>query len=74
MTPELTTTIDGKYKCPHCGLTRPRPFRHNCPNAPSRGLGDTVAKVTRKLGIKPCAGCKKRQELLNRLVPYKRRK
>lgn len=38
---------------------------------PSRGLGDTIAKVTRKLGIKPCGGCKERQKLLNALVPYR---
>lgn len=47
------------------------PFRRNCPNTPSRGLGDTIAKLAEKLGIKPCGGCKKRQALLNRLVPYK---
>lgn len=40
---------------------------------PSRGLGDTVAKLTTKLGIKPCGGCKKRQKKLNQLVPFKRR-
>ena len=28
----------------------------------SRGLGDTIAKVTKTFGIKPCGGCKKRQE------------
>lgn len=73
MTTRPTKTIDGKYRCPECGLTRPRPFRHNCPLAPSRGLGDTVAKLTRKLGIRPCGGCKKRQALLNKLIPYKAR-
>jgi len=36
----------------------------------SRGLGDTIAKVTKAVGIKPCAGCKKRQTKLNELVPY----
>lgn len=36
----------------------------------SRGLGDTIAKVTSAIGIKPCGGCKKRQELLNKLIPY----
>jgi orotate phosphoribosyltransferase len=41
---------------------------------PSRGLGDVVAKVTTKLGIKPCGGCKKRQRRLNQLVPFKRTK
>lgn len=41
----------------------------------SRGLGDTVAKVANKLGIKktPGCGCEKRQEMLNKLVPYKQK-
>lgn len=37
---------------------------------PSTGLGDTFAKITKAVGIKPCAGCKKRQAILNKLVPY----
>ena len=37
----------------------------------SKGLGDTVAKVTKAVGLKPCGACKKRQEKLNRLFPYK---
>jgi len=37
---------------------------------PSRGLGDTIAKMTSAVGIKPCAGCKRRQALANRLFPY----
>ena len=48
---------------------------------PSRGLGDTVAKITHATGLdkladiytgltgKPC-GCASRQEALNKLVPY----
>jgi hypothetical protein len=38
-----------------------------------RGLGDVVAKVTSALGIKqkPGCGCKRRQEKLNKLVPFK---
>jgi hypothetical protein len=47
----------------------------------SRGLGDTVAKITKATGLdqlailytkvtgKPC-GCASRQEALNKLVPY----
>jgi hypothetical protein len=38
---------------------------------PSRGLGDTIAKATQWIGIKPCGGCKKRQARLNELVPYR---
>lgn len=37
---------------------------------PSRGLGDTIAKLTTALGVKPCNGCKDRQQALNQLVPY----
>jgi hypothetical protein len=40
------------------------------PPKKSRGLGDTIEKITSAVGIKPCGGCKKRQEALNRLVPY----
>jgi hypothetical protein len=36
----------------------------------NRGVGDTIAKITHALGITPCGGCQKRQEELNRIVPY----
>lgn len=36
----------------------------------SRGLGDTIAKATKAVGIKPCGGCKKRQKWLNDRFPY----
>ena len=39
----------------------------------SRGLGDTVAKITSAVGIRPCGGCKKRQTVLNTMVPYAQR-
>jgi hypothetical protein len=35
------------------------------------GLGDTIAWITKAVGIKPCGGCKKRQAKLNELFPYK---
>ena len=31
----------------------------------SHGVGDTIAKVTKAVGIKPCGGCKKRQKAIN---------
>lgn len=48
---------------------------HNC----SRGLGDTIAKFTHATGIDRVVhavvggdcGCKKRQDALNKLIPYK---
>lgn len=36
----------------------------------SKGLGDSIKKITNKLGIKQCGACKKRQAKLNRLFPY----
>ena len=39
-------------------------------NPKSRGLGDTIKKITNKLGIRQCAKCRKRQERLNQMVPY----
>lgn len=35
-----------------------------------KGLGDVVATVTDALGIEQCEGCKKRQEKLNKLIPF----
>jgi hypothetical protein len=52
----------------------------------SQGLGDTIAKITNTLGIdkiveettkimgKKDCGCKKRQEKLNEMFPYKTNK
>jgi len=36
----------------------------------SRGLGDTIAKATKAVGITPCGGCNKRREKLNTLFKY----
>ena len=41
----------------------------------SRGFGDTVANAINKYtNVKPKegCGCKKRQEMLNKMLPYKR--
>ena len=61
------------WTCPKCGRTLQkvdRPTKHKCITPSSRGLGDTIAKMTSAVGIKPCGGCKKRQAALNKLVPY----
>lgn len=36
----------------------------------SSGRGDSYAKMTSKLGIKPCGGCKKRRKSQNEKHPY----
>ena len=38
----------------------------------SRGLGDTIKKVTEAIGLRPCGGCQARAQILNRLFPYRR--
>jgi hypothetical protein len=38
----------------------------------SKGVGDTIAKITKAFGIKPCDACKKRQKKLNEKFPYKK--
>lgn len=38
---------------------------------PSRGLGDTIAKITHAVGIEPCGGCERRRQILNRMAPYR---
>ena len=52
--------VDADFDCP-----KGRPWVAD-------GLGDTIAKATKAVGIKPCGGCKKRQAALNKLVPYKK--
>ena len=36
----------------------------------SKGLGDTIKKITNAVGVRQCGGCKKRQNKLNKLFPY----
>lgn len=34
------------------------------------GLGDVVAAATKAIGIKPCGGCQRRREALNKMMPF----
>tara|TARA_R110000824_G_scaffold84256_10_gene210278 strand:- start:1140 stop:1466 length:327 start_codon:yes stop_codon:yes gene_type:complete len=46
-------------------------------DAPSEGLGDTVAKAISKVTrgkIKSCPSCEERRKLLNKAMPYKGKK
>ena len=36
----------------------------------SAGLGDTIEKITRRLGLRPCQRCRERRRRLNTLLPY----
>ena len=37
-----------------------------------KGLGDSMERVLNKFGVPACESCKKRQEVLNKMFPYKR--
>lgn len=47
----------------------PKPVQDN-PTGRWRGLGDVIASATKAIGIKPCGGCQRRREALNRMVPF----
>ena len=45
-------------------------------NSESKGLGDTVEKVIKKVTggkVKTCGKCKKRRDVLNKAFPYKKK-
>ena len=35
-----------------------------------KGLGDTVSRITKRMGIRECGGCKRRKAYLNKLLKY----
>lgn len=44
-------------------------FRGSEPVEEFFGLGDLIAEAARAVHIQPCDGCRKRQQILNRLAP-----
>ena len=53
------------------GLAEPNEMPEACSSCsrysgPARGLGDRIKNLTDKVGIKPCGGCQKRREKLNK--------
>ena len=42
------------------------------PKQESEGLGDTIARATKAVGIKPCTPCQRRREKLNEKFTYKK--
>lgn len=44
----------------------------NAPTSKAAGLGDVVAAATKRVGIKPCQGCQRRQALLNQRFPFRK--
>ena len=42
-------------------------------SVPSEGFGDTVAKITKTFGIKPCEGCERRRKKFNEAIKYRKK-
>lgn len=47
-----------------------QPGEESTQSLPSAGLGDTIASITKAIGIEPCEGCKSRQSRYNKLFPW----
>jgi len=65
-TPETNAEIDrmGKMLMEQGGIQSPE-------TEESQGLGDTIAKLIKTVGIKPCGGCNRRRKKLNQWIPYR---
>jgi hypothetical protein len=63
---EWRCSVSGKLIAHHFGSG-------DCPKMrfASRGLGDTIAKITTAIGVQKCSGCSERQAALNKIVPFK---
>lgn len=62
---EKQAAISGSDKKPGCTKCQ----KQKQPKK-SKGLGDTIAKITSVFGIKQCDACKKRQKALNKRFKY----
>lgn len=73
--PALSDYIGNARRWPVDKKPVPRRLRIPVPVKLSKplGLGDAVARVTKSVGIKPCSGCQRRAEFLNRLVEFEGR-
>ena len=67
-----------RHACFEVGDHDPRPVpceeAKPAPPRPEPGLGDAVAAATKAVGVRPCGGCARRQEALNRATPSWARK
>lgn len=74
MNPDVRFKVDGKVWHVEVQLSRPPKIVNwrvdDEPSEPAApGLGDAVAAATKAVGVKPCGGCRRRQEALNRATP-----
>jgi len=74
---------NGLVVCSRCGEPWPEQVLETeditkyvriCKERRDVGLGDTLARFFRKIGIFSCRGCRRRQSFLNKIFPYKRKR
>ena len=74
MNPDVRFKVDGKVWYVEVQLSRPPKIVNwrveDEPTEPATpGIGDAVAAATKAVGVKPCGGCQRRREALNRATP-----
>lgn len=63
----------GKKKTPARDQHGLKPYRVRLPgfiNDEDVGLGDVIKRATHAIGAKPCGGCQRRAEILNRWMVF----
>jgi len=53
------------FRCVSCETFKRQATRRNCDA--SNAMGEKIASISKAIGIKPCGGCQKRREALNRM-------
>ena len=56
--------VPAGYQCINCSAVKKKQTKRNC--GMKKGFGDTIANITKTVGVKPCGGCKKRRARLNK--------
>ena len=74
MNPDVRFKVDGKVWHVELQLSSPPKIvnwrvEDDQPEPAAPGLGDAVAAATKAVGVRPCGGCQRRQEALNRATP-----
>lgn len=74
MNPDVRFKVDGKVWHVEIELADPPRIaswrvEDDQPASVAPGLGDAVAAATKAVGVRPCGGCQRRQEALNRATP-----
>ncbi|HKC62400.1 MAG TPA: hypothetical protein VKB86_02125 [Pyrinomonadaceae bacterium] len=70
----MNNTTRKRPKSDSLDKAKGQPYRVRLPGFISEeiGLGDVIKRATSSIGIKPCGGCQRRAERLNRWIVFSR--